>query len=585
MRKIILLLSLSTIVLLFNSCDPSENTSSDANFSENFGASVSRDFIGQVVDGDNHPIQGVIVKIGTTSVQTDINGVFIINDASVHEKFAFITAKKAGYIDGSRSMVPTSGKNNVRIMLIQDTPLQTIQSGVTSEVSIYSGTKVTFDGAFMDENGNAYSGAVAVSMFHLTPSDANIDKLMPGMLYAQNENGQAGVLETYGMMHVELKGSNGQKLQIATGHTAQITMRIDNSQLATCPSTIPLWHFDEENGYWKQEGSATKNGNYYVGNVSHFSWWNCDTFLSTTYLTVTVVDSNGNPLSNVGVSLVVNSTNFNSYIQYTDNNGQVSGVIPANQNLSLNLSDNCSNIIYSSQIGPFASNTILTTITLNPINQTEIASKITGKLLKCDNTNCTNGYVLLNYRGKISLATLDSSGEFNFSVLACSNFNIFEIEGYDFENQQSTSRISYSFNFPTTSIGELKTCSSTNEFMICKIDNLPPRYFTSPINTSMFNNGTNGIDILYYGSDGYFSISWFNATYLIGTYTNNNFLMETSYSGLQSTAYILSNNSSIVYKVNKFGAVGDYIDITFNGTYNDTQTHSISGIVHVLRDN
>jgi len=69
MRKIILLLSLSTIVLLFNSCDPFENTSSDTNFSENFGASVSRDFIGQVVDVDNHPIQGVSVKIGTTSVQ------------------------------------------------------------------------------------------------------------------------------------------------------------------------------------------------------------------------------------------------------------------------------------------------------------------------------------------------------------------------------------------------------------------------------------------------------------------------------------------------------------------------------------
>ena len=66
MRKIILLLSLITVTLTFVSCDPSENNSTDTNFSQNFGAAVSRDFIGQVVDANNHPIQGVTIKIGTT---------------------------------------------------------------------------------------------------------------------------------------------------------------------------------------------------------------------------------------------------------------------------------------------------------------------------------------------------------------------------------------------------------------------------------------------------------------------------------------------------------------------------------------
>ena len=258
MKKFQILLALLVLSIAFSSCNPNDddttNTNNNTNFSENFGAKADRDFIGQVVDTNNQPIPNVAVKIGTSTVQTDMNGVFIINQANVNERFAYIIAKKAGFIDGSRAMVPTNGKNNVRIMMIPNTPLATIQSGVASEVALPSGTKVVFDGAFETEAGVAYSGSVAVAMFHLAASNENISSLMPGMLYAQATDGSAKVLETFGMMQVELKGNAGQKLQIAKTHTAQINMPIEASQLTTAPNSIPLWHFDEENGYWKQEG-------------------------------------------------------------------------------------------------------------------------------------------------------------------------------------------------------------------------------------------------------------------------------------------------------------------------------------------
>jgi len=305
MKKIQNLLWLLVIAITFSSCNPDDGGSisgpDDNTFTQNFGATANRDFIGRVVDADNQPIQGVTIKIGSSTTQTDVNGVFVINNASVYQKFAYITAKKSGYIDGSRSLVPTIGKNNVKIMMIPFASQATIQSGEASEVSIYSGTKVKFDGAFQDENGNDYSGAVQVALFHLTPSDTNISSLMPGMLYAQTETNQEAILETFGMINVELRGSGGQKLNIKSGHTAEITVRIDDSQLATAPSTIPLWHFDEAKGYWKQDGVATKIGNKYVGEVSHFSWWNCDAFAQMVRLTVTIVDSNGNEISNAGV--------------------------------------------------------------------------------------------------------------------------------------------------------------------------------------------------------------------------------------------------------------------------------------------
>lgn len=459
MKYFNLLLALVFVSLTNVSCDPNEsnsNNNSNDDFAENFGATASRDFIGQIVDTDNNPLHNATVKIGTSTVQTDLNGVFIINGASVHERFAYITATKTGYVDGSRSLVPTLGKNNVKIMLLPNTPLETIQSGEQSEVALASGTKVVFDGAFQDENGAAYSGDVQVSLFHLLPSDSNISSLMPGMLYAETETGNEVALETFGMINVELKGSAGQKLNIANGHAAEIEVSIDGTQTATAPTTIPLWHFDEAVGYWKEDGVATKVGNKYVGEVSHFSWWNCDAFSATVSLTVTVVDSNGNPLQNVGIGLILNSTSFNSIIKYTTNTGQTAGLIPINEVFTLNIYDMCGEIILTTTIGPFSTDTILSSITLT--NTTQI-SQIEGNLLKCDNSNVTNGYVIF-YNGNLSYLVNVTNGTFSFSTLVCNLNTNFNLQGYDFDEQLSTGTSNYPFVFPITDVGDLMTCTT-----------------------------------------------------------------------------------------------------------------------------
>ena len=49
---------------------------------------------------------------------------------------------------------------------------------------------------------------------------------------------------------------------------------------------------------------------------------------------------------------------------------------------------------------------------------------------------------------------------------------------------------------------------------------------------------------------------------------------------------ISENNNNITYNVTALGNVGEYIDINFSGDYEDYNgnSHSISGIIHVLRD-
>jgi hypothetical protein len=579
MKKFQILLVLLVLSIAFSSCNPNDddttNTNNNTNFSENFGAKADRDFIGQVVDTNNQPIPNVAVKIGTSTVQTDMNGVFIINQANVNERFAYITAKKAGFIDGSRAMVPTNGKNNVRIMMIPNTPLATIQSGVASEVALSSGTKVVFDGAFETEAGVAYSGSVAVAMFHLAASNENISSLMPGMLYAQATDGSAKVLETFGMMQVELKGSAGQKLQIAKTHTAQINMTIDASQLATAPSSIPLWHFDEENGYWKQEGSATKLGNKYVGTVSHFSWWNCDAQFPTVTLTVKVVDTNGNPISN----LLVGLTYFNERTGVTDNNGQVSGLIPANQTLTLNVYtlSQCSNLpINTMSIGPFSVNTVLPDIVLN--SGAILTTTVQGNLLKCDNTNVTNGYVFLDY-GNQTLLTTVTNGAFSFYTTYCNSATNFKLKGIDYENLQTTDSITYNFTTPVTNIGNLNACNTITEFISYKLDNNPTVFLTQNVGGGV----DAGVSIYLSGSNQNNYLNIYGITSTPGTYTTSQF----SIGGQGNNIYVVDSIiNTMQFNLNSYGALGEFIDMTFNGTYNDpVGTHTLTGVAHVIRNN
>jgi hypothetical protein len=589
MKKIKFLLVLLSVTFAFTSCDPNDSNGSGQNddtFAQNFGSSVSKDFIGQVVDTDNQPIQNVEVKIGASTAQTDENGIFIINGASVHEKFAYIKAKKSGYFDGSRSMVPTSGKNNVRIMLIANNPLQTVQSGVDSEVALPSGTKVAFDGEFEDENGNAYSGAVSVSMFHLLPSDGNIAKLMPGMLYAQTATNQQAVLETFGMLNVELRGSTGQKLNIKEGHTAEITLKIDDSQMATAPNSIPLWHFDEAKGYWKEDGAATKVGNNYVGEVSHFSWWNCDASFPNIILNVRIVDVNGNPLSNVGVGILGNG-NIYPVMGYTNNQGLVSGSVPANQTLTLNVypdfyTCNSSNIVYSTSIGPFATTAILPDITIGN-SPTTMSSNVVGTLVQCNNANVTNGYVVLKRTGGLSFSPV-TNGAFNFNEIYCPSNTEFTLKGVDIDNLQQSDSIHYNFTTPIINVGSIQTCTTVDEFISYQIDSSPTVSLLLGTGAGLASQGPP------YGFFAYANDSNQNSFHLTGTNSipgvYNNYGMDFWIEG----SGISINGTTInplQLTISQFGIIGQYVDMTFGGTYMDFNgvPHTLNGVVHLRRDN
>ena len=570
---------------LFNNCSSDSGIDGNSNDTPlNFGSEVSKNFTGQILDENNNPVSNVAITVANKSATTDVNGVFIINNATVRDKFAFVTAKKAGYLDGSRSLVPTNGMNNVKITLLSGTIVGTVNSGATGSVSLSNGSKVTFDGNFKTENGQAYSGVVSVIMKHLDPTDATTFDKMPGMLLAQNSSGEERVLESYGMMNIELRGAASQKLQLST--TAQIEMPIATSQLSASPTTIPLWHFDETLGYWKEEGAATKQGTKYVGTVSHFSWWNCDAQFPTVRLSITVVNSNGTPLANVRVG-IRRATNSYTVNGTTNTQGQVSGLVPANESLTMVVFDSCGNIVSTTNIGPFAVATTLPNLVIP--NSTIQSTLVQGNLLKCDGTNATNGYVLMRYGNQNQIATV-TNGAFSFTMLVCSATNTgFSLQGFDYDNLQTTNSINFTFTSPTTNVGNITACNSISEFISYRVDSNPVRYIIANIMASGrgTSSGTNssGVSISAYSlltPNTTETFYLFGNTVIPGIYTTSMFSLSSADIGSINVQTV----NTVSFNLSSVGAVGQYIDITFNGTYtNSTGSHTITGVAHVIRDN
>jgi hypothetical protein len=88
---------------------------------------------------------------------------------------------------------------------------------------------------------------------------------------------------------------------------------------------------------WKEEGSALKNGSNYEGDVSHFTFWNCDVGFPLVNFTAQFVDTALNKLAYVPVSITATNLPNISRTAYTDTNGIVYGLVPANSNLTIDV--------------------------------------------------------------------------------------------------------------------------------------------------------------------------------------------------------------------------------------------------------
>ncbi len=372
--------------------------------------------VGRVIDKNQEPIEGASVAAGFKTensnsfvvVTTDKNGEFRIDDVIIDATVGSVKVSKDGYFNGIRAFSTHSKADNyVQIQLIEKEISGTFSAINGGGINVgSSGSALDFSaGSVIDEaTGKTYNGTVSVSAFYLNPEDENFDQFMPGNLMALNGANEYRFLQTFGMMAVELEGENGEKLQLDKNKPATMTMLIPSTLLVEAPATIPLWYFDEDLGLWIEEGIATKQGDKYIGQVRHFSFWNCDLPNQIVEFRMKLVDQNDAPIS--ALTVVINVENMTTYgnrtgTGITNGNGDVFGFVPKDKELSFTVYRDCGisrEPIYTAYLGSFKTDVNYGVVKIN-IAALDVLT-IQGNVNECSGKKVTDGIVGVSINGR-----------------------------------------------------------------------------------------------------------------------------------------------------------------------------------------
>ncbi len=476
MKKLYWLFSVIVISILFFQCQKEVNFTGGPDTSVPVAPDpISAGIQGYITDENDQAAAGVLVTAGSSTITTDANGYFHISKTTLDKNTSLVTAEKEGYFKGYRVLAATSGCNQVAIKLIRKDIAGTLSSSSGGEASLSNGAKVNLpaNGVVVASSNNAYSGDVKVYASYIDPSSTDIAKKVPGSFTANSKDGKRVTLASYGMLAVELNSASGERLQIKNGSVATLTIPIPSRSIASAPATIPLWYIDEKTGIWQEEGTATRQGSTYVGEVKHFSFWNADQPFDAAQLSLALHTTDDKPVVYGIVKLLAaDTTNFSSMaFGYTDSLGQVTGTVPAHTNLTLQVLNNCGTIVYTQSIPAISSTTNLGVI---KINLTSSMLTFQGVLLNCNNQPVTNGYAVVSLGNDTRYVSTDATGKYSTIYFLCSaSVSTATVVGVNNDDQQQGDPANISINFPLTDAGSVIACGiSANEYINYKLDGI-----------------------------------------------------------------------------------------------------------------
>ncbi len=446
---------------------------------------------GLVLDENKQPVSNALIKAGSYITTTDNEGIFYFNNIQLPKNAGFVLVEKDGYLKGSRTIFANAGvANYVEIQLIPKVTKGNFVASAGGTVIIGNGSSVSFPaGAIINPSTNSsYQNTVNVIGSYLDPTDPILSAIMPGNLTGLNTNNEQRILQTFGMIAVELEGSNGQKLNIAGGKSATLTVPIPASLQNSAPSTIPMWFFDESKGLWKEEGIASKQGSNYVGMVSHFTFWNYDVPFEMINLKMALKDQTGNAL--VGFKVQLSSVDKGTVYGFTDATGTANGAVPIGTAMEMKVYNPCGTIISTQTIGPFSSSTDLGTMTLN--GPTIGTVNITASVKNCNFNSVTNGFVDIWMDGVYKKVIL-TNGNFSTVINRCTNTPAQLIMiATDLQTNQQGTPDTLNVTIGNYSAILIACGTPLQEYIHYVIDGYPDFYFV-PGQDSLIAGLTNGI--------------------------------------------------------------------------------------------
>jgi hypothetical protein len=570
MRKYLLVLLnivFVSAVLILSGCKKDSDSSSGPSNNNNNEAKVTVSVTGTVVDENNNPISGATVNAYGTTTTTSNLGVYSFKDISVTKDRFFIKVSKSGYFDQSRAEKTGSDSTiTLNFKLMSSAATHTVSANDGGVAELENGSKVKLSAnSVVKEDGSAYTGTVNMSVKYLDPTSEDFASVIPGGdMSAVRTDNSSTTLYSYGVMRVNLSGNSGEKLQLGSGKTSEITMDIPASMVASAPATIPLWYFDETLGMWKEEGTATKQGDKYVGTVKHFTDWNCDVPGDNATVKGRVVDCKGRPFPGVVVRTGQSSTvsDANGYFERRVPTG-VPFTVKAEASQNAGLESQTVNVPALSKDQKYD---------VGNLNM-PCPALVKGNL-KFNGTSKW-GIVTLSWNGGSKTDFTDYDG--NFKIIAPANKRA-TIWVYTFDNQTGSKEITTPSEGDSIDVGTIELTGSIavgDNYFTLNGDGYSNKKFTLQVETNILIN-------MYYNPNDNISSGWSysntggdTVTLLISFKGQSLGSADSAslYLILQSKAYF-TDYGDIALSVTKYGGIGDLIEGNYSGklwryNYND----------------
>ena len=472
-----IIICLFVFTFMFQSCRKDIDIESEQGVIKGPSTLVVSSVFGVVRDLTGAPVGDASVSLSNHSTFTDENGVFRFDDVKLvkdYEVFfndisdnfpednisrklqgSYVKVEKDGYFLGSRRFYPEVGKtSNIEIDLLPEVLVGSFDSGIATSVS-FNDVELSFGSdAVVDAKGDLYSGQVEVYASYLDPTKIEVLNSMPGDLTGINEETGLVSLSSFGMIAVELKAENGDPLQVAENEVVRASFPVPASLLGLAPNSIPLWSFQEEEGIWINEGEAELQNGFYVGNLPHFSFWNCDIPFPSALLEGNISSLAGGPLANVWVKLVMPSTGLTG-AGYTNGAGDFTSHVPTDEILILEIYNHCGELAYASEIGPFTGDSELNLIVDEALSNVFIYGQVTS----CLDPPSASTYVQASINNRTQYLTLDELNQFSENILYCTDDETILIRAIDpissLVSDQQVMNLEDSLNF-----SEVEICDS-----------------------------------------------------------------------------------------------------------------------------
>lgn len=541
---------------------------------------VNGDLTGFVTDESGQPVGGASVKMGNNTTTTDTYGHFFFKDVELNAKGSFVQVEKTGYFPGSRRFLAVKdAENRVRIELMQKDFNQSFGATDGGVVTTNGGGSITFaPNSIRYADGTPYTGTVKVAAKWLDPTDPRTLDRMPGNLQGVNLMSEEVVMATYGMLVAELESEAGEPLNILKGKTATIKTPVPASLLASAKAEIPLWSYNEQYGMWAEEGVSRLENGFYVGEVTHFSYWNHDFKDPLIEFTATFVDENGNPLENYKVVVRQPGTSLYGY-GHTCDSGIVVGLIPQDYDLVLEVFGQCDELLYSVPIGPYSADVNLGIITVpaSVLNSTTL----TGNLVDCNGDPIANGLVVFKFDGK-TVYEYTNGAPFSVTFTTCAATGNIEVIGIDLDALVQSDPINSDVD-GVFNLGDIDVCDvQLQNFIRVTVDGVTALYTVAETSSDSLSNTT----FSFYNQQTQQYIYLNIGQQAAGNYDAPNNGYNSIYDGVNQWNI---SGTFPSFEVTEYGNTGEPIIGTFSGTMTNfwvqqsPQTVTVTGDFNVIR--